>query len=911
MKLLSTFYAWSIVSAAIVGVDFGHKFTKAMMVAPGIHFEIIPTDGGNRKDLSAIYVDPKVSEGSLENAERAYGSQIGSLCSRSPETCAANLKSLLGKTIEDPWVKQYMQQNPQFRIVAGKERPNAISFELGRSGSTFTFSVEELAAMSLAELKERVIKALTHHPQARAIAEDVAISIPPFANQFSRLAYRDALSLANYSSVLGLVDEGCAAALAYVSDRKFANEEYDGKKVHQIIYDVGAGSTTATLFSITPFQNGSVYLDVESVGYDDTFGGELLTKKVYDILYEKFLEKFDLDKSYEMPFRLAARLYESAEKAKTILSANADSKVSLESFWNEEDFKTVISRQEFEEASTQLIERVVKPISDALENSPTGPKTIADVESVILNGGATRTPFIQKKLIEHLGEGKLSKVLNADEACAYGTTIRAYQLKTITTSGTDIILNDRILSDFEISLNSSSEKRLVFAKGSTAGTKSLVNLGQVTGDRISIGLHENNQFYGSYNVTRLSSRASDLTCPANDVSLYADFALGEDKIFYLDSLFVNCTSSDIIPESQIDDKNTTSSNSTTKRVAKTKSRVMVPSISYSSLRPYNSTEKKRFMASLSHLKELEKDKIVLEHTRNVLEGTCYSLRFYIDDHYDVLLENLGESVLEEYQTKAGDMIDWVDYESGSLTLKEIEEKLNSVKEIRQALESTVKMLDSDLSLSTLEDLLAEGTELAQSVQDYLLEFGNQTKQVRDKYESENFDFETENEKIMKKIYGVGQKEQFDLEKHFLDFKQALKELTEMVGLSKSKFEDLASQEKFEVSETVSSLTREMVNDVQILQKQHEQRITYLLTRLEKLKERKEQKLLKAKLKSEKEKEKEKEKENSELTQVEVPEFESTTVASQDSATSTAIDEHVEDATDQPKETKPYEDHDEL
>ncbi|KAM9933601.1 hypothetical protein OXX80_006775 [Metschnikowia pulcherrima] len=911
MKLLSTFYAWSIVSAAIVGVDFGHKFTKAMMVAPGIHFEIIPTDGGNRKDLSAIYVDPKVSEGSLENAERAYGSQIGSLCSRSPETCALNLKSLLGKTIEDPWVKQYMQQNPQFRIVAGKERPNSISFELGRSGSTFTFSAEELAAMSLAELKERVIKALTHHPQARAIAEDVAISIPPFANQFSRLAYRDALSLANYSSVLGLVDEGCAAALAYVSDRKFANEEYDGKKVHQIIYDVGAGSTTATLFSITPFQNGTVYLDVESVGYDDTFGGELLTKKVYDILYEKFLEKFDLDKSYEMPFRSAARLYESAEKAKTILSANADSKVSLESFWNEEDFKTVISRQEFEEASTQLIERVVKPISDALENSPTGPKTIADIESVILNGGATRTPFIQKKLIEHLGEGKLSKVLNADEACAYGTTIRAYQLKTITTSGTDIILNDRILRNFEISLNSSSEKRLVFAKGSTAGTKSLVNLGQVTGDRISIGLHENNQFYGSYNVTRLSSRASDLTCPANDVSLYADFALGEDKIFYLDSLFVNCTSPDIIPESQIDDKNSTSSNSTTKRVAKTKSRVMVPSISYSSLRPYNNTEKKRFMASLSHLKELEKDKIVLEHTRNVLEGTCYSLRFYIDDHYDVLLENLGESVLEEYQTKAGDMIDWVDYESGSSTLKEIEEKLSSVKEIRQALESTVKMSDSDLSLSTLEDLLAEGTELAQSVQDYLLEFGNQTKQVRDKYESENFDFEAENEKIMKKIYGVGQKEQFDLEKHFLDFKQALKELTEMVGLSKSKFEDLASQEKFEVSETVSSLTREMVNDVQILQKQHEQRITYLLTRLEKLKERKEQRLLKAKLKSEKEKEKEKEKENSESTQVEVSEFESTTVASQDSATSTAIDEHVEDATDKTKETKPSEDHDEL
>lgn len=886
------------------------------MVAPGIRFEIIPTDGGNRKDLSAIYVKPKVADGKLEDAERAYGSQIGSLCSRSPEACAANLKSLLGKATDDPWVEEYLEQYPQFNIVSSSERPNAVAFELGRLGNSFTFSTEELAAMSLADLKERVIKALTHHPQARAIAEDVAISIPPFASQVSRYAFKDALALANYSSVLGLVDEGCAAALAYVSDKKFTPEEYTGKPVHQIIYDVGAGSTTATLFSFTPFENKTILLDVESVGYDDSLGGDLLTQHVYNVLYHKFLESSGLDDSFDMPFKLAARLSESAEKAKTILSANADSKVSLESFWNDQDFKTTITRQEFEDATSHLIERINKPILDALKSSPTGPKTIDDIESVILNGGSTRTPFIQKQLAEFLGEGKVSKVLNADEACAYGTTIRAFQLRTITGSGTDVVLNDRLLNDFEISVNGSDDKQLIFPRGSSAGNSSVVNLGKVSGDRIVIGLHENENLYGFYNVTRLASRASDLSCSENEKALYGQFVIGEDKIFSLDNLYVGCANDKKaeLETKDTDEKNSTASNSTVKKTTRTKAKVFIPSMAFTSLRPYTFAEKKKFLGTLSHLKELEKAKIIFDHTKNILEGACYSLRFYIDDHYDVLSEILGEKELEEIQTNAGDMVEWVDYESDSSTLEEIEEKLSNVKSIRLSLESTVRMLDSDLSLAAVTELLGEGNELAQKVQDYLLEFGSQTKELRDKYEAEGFEFEGENEKIMRKIYGSKQLGQFDLEKHFLQFKEALKNLTEITSLSESKFEQIPSQERFDATESVNSLIQKMVNDVQTLQTQHTQRITHLLTRLDTLKERKKQKDLKAKLKEEKEKASSTE--QPEVTEsdsetvsnsTEIPESETQTIDSNNSTESTG----TEGAEDKAKSTLVTEEHDEL
>ncbi|OBA23443.1 actin-like ATPase domain-containing protein [Metschnikowia bicuspidata var. bicuspidata NRRL YB-4993] len=919
MKFLSICYAWSAVSAAIVGIDFGHKYTKAMMVAPGIRFEIIPTDGGNRKDLSAIYVEPKVSKGELEDVERAYGSQIGSLCSRSPESCAANLKSLLGKTTNDSWVEAYLEQNPHFNIVPNNERQDAIAFELGRSGESFTFSAEELAAMSLADLKERVIKALTQHPQARAIAEDVAMSIPPFSNQISRLAFRDALHLANFSSVLGLVDEGCAAALAYVSDKKLAPEEYDNNTVHQIIYDIGAGSATATLFSFTPFENRTILLDVQSVGFDDSLGGDLLTQHVYEILSKKFREKFKLDEAFEMPFRLAARLIESAEKAKTVLSANADSMVSLESFYNDEDFKAMILRKEFEDATSKLIDRVNKPILDALRNSPSGPKTISDIESVILNGGATRTPFIQKQLVNLLGEGKISKVLNADEACAYGTTIRAYQLKMITGSGTDVILKDRILNDFEISINGSDEKQLVFPKGSSAGNTSLVNLGQITGDTILLGLHENGQLYGSYNVSRIASRASDMTCFAEDINLYAQFVIGEDKIFTLDNLYLNCkvTKKAESEEVVIDEKNSTKLNSTYKRPTKSTANVLVPAISFTSLRPYTVSEKKAFLSKLNHLKELEKEKLIFKHAKNLLESACYNLQFYIEDHYEMFAQNLGEAELEQIQSNAGDMLEWVEYESDSATVEEVEEKMRNVKASRKYLEDTMRMLDADLSLSAMRDLLDEGNQLSLTVQDTLLEFGSQAQQMREKYEADGFEFDIENEKIMKKIHGIKLSDQLELEKHFLEFKKALKELTQMTSVSQSKYEKLEPRTKFETSELVHMLMIEMIKDGELLKKQHEQRLTYLLNRLEKLKERKKQKELKAKLKEEKEKEKAANVDEEVVEEVEnaynnteygFPELNNQTI---DSESSNVENENAEADHDDAKNQERTDEHDEL
>ena len=98
---------------------------------------------------------------------------------------------------------------------------------------------------------------------AAALVEDVAVSIPPFASQAVRQAYMDSLALANFSNVLGLVEEGTSVALNYITNKKLDKDLYDNVKHYYLIYDVGAGYTTTTLFSFTPKSIGQSVLKLK------------------------------------------------------------------------------------------------------------------------------------------------------------------------------------------------------------------------------------------------------------------------------------------------------------------------------------------------------------------------------------------------------------------------------------------------------------------------------------------------------------------------------------------------------------------------------------------------------------------------------------------------------------------------
>lgn len=835
------------------------------MVAPGIAFDVIFTDEGKRKDASTLYLKPIVDGSDLKETERVYGSQIGSLCTRFPGSCASNLKALLGKSVSDEAVRQYLETHPGVNIVGDHERNNTVMLQLGSGPNTYPFSTEELTGMSLNNLKQRVLKALATHPRARSVAEDVAVSVPPFADQVTRLAYLDALYLGEFSSILGLVDEGVAAALAYVNGRKFTPEEYDEKKSYHIIYDVGAGSTTATLFSFVPYKNKTITVDIESFGYDSSFGGEYLTHNVYDILYLKFLNQFSLDDSTKLPPKLTARLIEASEKAKTILSANNEYRVSLESFYDEKDFRAIITRQEFEDYSSDSTERAVKPIVDALNGSP-DKLTISNIDSVILNGGSTRTPLIQKQLIALLGsENKISKVVNTDEACALGTTIRAYQLKMITTPS-DIILKDRIFSNFEISINDSSDLDLVFSKGSEAGNRTEVSFGNLT-DSIEISLYENSQLISTHPLTGLSKKAEELKCASDDVSIIGTFEVDNSKIFSLRDVILKCSNKSASATSSKSEASQLSSGTKseetvvydesyfnfTKR-ARGQLRVPISDVHFSNLRPLNNLEKKSITKKLRGLKAKDEEKIALQERKNELESMCYSLRSFLDDTFDDLIEETGEEALEEARTWVSEILEWIEYNADDATFDEIEFKKASVLAKKEKLSRVHKMVESDLSLPELQKMLDEGKGVKKDVQAYLKEYESQISSLKDKYAESGFDFSAEDEKILTKIYGLKHKDANALGDHFEHFLKALESLEKVVKLPAKKFKALTKEALFEASEGVTSLIYKMMDDVVSLQKKHEERLEFLMTRFEKLEQRQVQKEFRLKKKEAAEKE---------------------------------------------------------
>lgn len=844
---------WSSLSlAAIVGIDLGHQYTKAIMVAPGLSFDIVATDEGKRKDLNAISLRPHVEKGELIDADRVFGSKIGSLCSRFPESCAANIKALLGKSIDDKTVNEYLERHHGVNLAANKVRNNSVSLKLGDAASSFEFPVEELMAMTLNELKDRVISELKNHPQAKAIAEDVAVSIAPYASQAVRNAYLDAVQLANYSTVLGLVDEGTAVARGYIASRKVADEDLNNQTVHHVIYDSGAGSTTATLFSYTLFENHTIALDIQSVGYDDSFGGELLTKSVYDLLFTRYLEEFKLPKKHSLSPKLASRLTEAAEKAKIILSANTEYKVHLENFPDDRDFKTVITREEFENANADIKKRVADPIIEALKNSPSGPKSVDDIKSVILNGGSTRVPFVQRALSDFLGtEDKLAKTVNADEACALGTTVRGYELKMITSNPYNILLTDRIFSDFELSVDGAPYEP-IFPRGSPASSTVKKSLGPVSKKTKSVGLLENGKLFKTYSLENTLSKAKTLNCKLPEV--FGVFEVDQNKIFSLSSLTVECLKVEeeetTTSEDPTEETSSRGANATTPKKSKSPVKVslIVPDAKFSTLHPLSKNERRTSADRLAQLKKKDHEKVKFAETKNLAESVCYDLRSYLEDHHDDLRSELGIDRVEKFETIIGETLEWLDYESDQATVEQLKEKYEEVSEYKKEAENAVNMLTADLSLETIKKLHEEGKEISTMVETYLLEYESQLKEVRSRYEKAGFDFDVEDDKIMKKLYGSGTSEGTKLDAHYKEFKEALKALSNTLGLSKSAFNKKNKKELFDEVEKVKGLIMKMIEDVLPLQLNHEKRLEYLLSKLDTKTKQKEQKEAKKKAK---------------------------------------------------------------
>lgn len=420
---------------AVLGVDLGTEYIKAALVKPGIPLEIVLTKDSRRKETSAVAFKPE-SGGPKAGAypERLYGSDAMAISARFPSDVYPNLKTLLGLPADDATVQDYLSRHPALQSETHKLR-NTVAFK----SKAFTdeqdaWLVEELLAMELQSIQRNAETLAGADTSVRS----VVITIPPFYTIEEKRAVQTAAELVGLK-VLSLISDGLAVGLNYATSRQFPVINEGGKPEYHMVFDMGAGSTSATVMKfqgrtvkdVGKFNKTVQEVQVLGSGWDRTLGGDSLNYLIVDDMVSQFVETPAAKKvsvaaeDIQGHGRAMAKLLKDAEKVRHVLSANQETSTSFEGLYDDVNFKYKISRAAFEALAEEHAARVTATVQKALEVAELD---ITQLDSIVLHGGASRTPFVQKALETIAGSEKLRSNVNSDESAVFGAGFRAADL---------------------------------------------------------------------------------------------------------------------------------------------------------------------------------------------------------------------------------------------------------------------------------------------------------------------------------------------------------------------------------------------------------------------------------------------------------------------------------------------------
>ncbi|PWY88715.1 actin-like ATPase domain-containing protein [Aspergillus sclerotioniger CBS 115572] len=425
--------------SAVLGIDVGTEYLKATLVKPGIPLEIVLTKDSKRKESAAVAFKP-TREADALFPERFYGGDALALAARYPDDVYSNLKSLLGVPFdeESEVIKNYHARYPALRLEEAPGDRGTVglrSNRLGEAEKKDAFLVEEILAMQLKQIKANADSLAGKGSDIT----DAVITYPSFYTAAEKRSLELAAELAGLN-VDAFISDNLAVGLNYATSRTFPSVSDGQKPEYHIIYDMGAGSTTA---SVIRFQSRAVKdvgrfnktvqeVQVLGTGWDKTLGGDALNDLIVQDMIATLIEDKNLKDrvgaaDIQAHGKTMARLWKDAEKARQVLSANTETGAAFESLYEEDlTFKYRVTRAKFEELAEQHIARVGKPLEQALEAAGL---QLSDIDSVILHGGAIRTPFVQKELERVCGSAnKVRTSVNADEAAVFGAAFKGAAL---------------------------------------------------------------------------------------------------------------------------------------------------------------------------------------------------------------------------------------------------------------------------------------------------------------------------------------------------------------------------------------------------------------------------------------------------------------------------------------------------
>ncbi|XP_054723805.1 hypoxia up-regulated protein 1-like [Uloborus diversus] len=392
---------------AVMSVDIGSEWMKVAIVSPGVPMEIALNRESQRKTPVAV---------SFREGERVFGDPALTIGVRFPEKAFMYLLDVIGKKIDNPLVTLYRKRFPYYDISPSADG-NSLVF---KHPDGMEFSVEELIAMILKQAQHFAEKA------AGQPIKDAVITVPPFFNQAERRALLHAAQLSGLN-VLQLINSNTAVALNY---GVFRRRDFNETPTNIMFYDMGAGSTVATIATyqlVKSKETGEIspQVTIKGVGFDHTLGGLEMQLRLRDYFAMSFNNAKKTSSDVFKNNRSMAKLLKEAGRVKKVLSANTEHMAQVESLLDDKDFKLPITRSEFEELCSDLFERVTKPVETALASANLD---MSYIDQVILSGSGTRVPKVQQMLLDYIKKDELGKSLNTDESAALGAAYQAAHL---------------------------------------------------------------------------------------------------------------------------------------------------------------------------------------------------------------------------------------------------------------------------------------------------------------------------------------------------------------------------------------------------------------------------------------------------------------------------------------------------